>query len=113
MRLAGIAPDADAPGYRHVALAPRPVAGIDRAAATVDSALGPITAEWTTDGGVFTARYSLPFGVTATFHPPAGQGATFTVDDRTASGPVTLGPGQHEVTLPSAQIISPAIPSLR
>jgi alpha-L-rhamnosidase len=111
--LAGIAPDADAPGYRHVVLAPRPVAGIDRAAATVNSALGPIAAEWTTDGDVFTARYSLPFGVTATFHPPAGEGATFTVDDRTASGPVTLGPGQHEVTLPSAQIISPAIASLR
>ena len=28
--LAGLAPDPDAPGYRHVVLAPRPVAGIDR-----------------------------------------------------------------------------------
>jgi hypothetical protein len=89
------------------------VAGIDRVAASVDSALGPITVVWTTDGGAFTARYTIPFGVTGTFHPPAGEDATFTVDGRTASGPVTLGSGPHEVTLPSAQIISPAIPSLR
>jgi alpha-L-rhamnosidase len=89
------------------------VAGIDRVAATVDSALGAIAVEWTTDGGTFTARYSLPFGVTATFHPPVEEEATFTVDGSTVSGPVALGPGQHEVILPSAQIISPAVPSLR
>jgi alpha-L-rhamnosidase len=111
--LAGIAPDADAPGYRHVVLAPRPVAGIDQVAATVESAFGSITVEWATDGGAFTARYGLPFGVTATFHPPADEGAPFTVDGSTVSGAVTLGPGQHEVSLPSAQIVSPAIPSLR
>jgi Bacterial alpha-L-rhamnosidase C-terminal domain len=112
--LAGIAPDADAPGYRHVVLAPRPVTGIDRAAATVESALGPITAEWTTDAaGTFTARYSLPFGVTASFSPPADEGSAYTLDGRTVPGSVTMGAGRHDVTVPSAQIISPADPSIR
>jgi alpha-L-rhamnosidase len=46
--LAGVAPDAEAPGYRHVVLAPRPVTGIDRTAATLDTGMGPISAEWST-----------------------------------------------------------------
>ena len=112
--LAGIAPDAETPGYRHVVLAPRPVAGIDHAAATVETAYGPITAEWTTDdAGMLTARYSLPFGVTATFRPPGGEGATFSVDGRQVTGSVSIGPGQHDVQVPSARIVSPALPSLR
>jgi alpha-L-rhamnosidase len=112
--LAGVAPDADAPGYRHVVLAPRPVTGIDRAAATLETGLGPITVEWSTDGdGTFTARYNLPFGVTGTFSPPADEGATYRVDGRSVWGSVTMRPGQHEVTVPAAQIISPATSSLR
>ena len=112
--LAGIAPDEEQPGYRHVVLAPRPVEAIDRAGATIDTALGVISAAWSTDAhGTFTARYDLPFGTTATFLPPAEEGTTFTVDGRRATGSITMGAGQHEVVVPSAQIISPAVPSHR
>jgi alpha-L-rhamnosidase len=111
--LAGLAPDPDAPGYRHVLLAPRPVAGIDRVSASVATALGPVGVEWTTEGDTFTATYQLPFGVTGTLWPPAGPDSAVTVDGRAVSGSVTLGPGTHQVGVTGADIASPLSPSLR
>jgi alpha-L-rhamnosidase len=111
--LAGVAPDPDAPGYRHVVLAPRPVAGIDRVSASVATALGPVGVDWATDGDTFTATYQLPFGVTGTLLPPAGPGSVVSVDGREVSGPVTLGPGAHRLSVSAADIASPMQPSLR
>ncbi len=111
--LAGLAPDPDAPGYRHVVLAPRPVAGIDRVSASVATALGPVAVDWATDGGTFTATYQLPFGTTGTLLPPAGPGSVVSVDGREVSGSVTLGPGAHRVSVTGADIASPMQPSLR
>ena len=111
--VAGICPDERAPGYQHVILAPKPADGIDHVAASVETALGTVAVEWSTDAdGRFSARYALPFGVTATFEPPATQGSVVRIDGRTVSGSVTLGPGEHEVEVSSARIISPAVPSL-
>ncbi len=111
--LAGLAPDPDAPGYRHVVLAPRPVAGIDQVSASVATALGPVAVDWATDGGMFTATYRLPFGMTGTLVPPAAPDSVLTVDGREVSGCVTLGPGTHRVGVTSADIASPMRPSLR
>jgi alpha-L-rhamnosidase len=111
--LAGLAPDPEAPGYQHVVLAPRPVAGIDRVSASVATALGPVGVDWATDGDTFTATYQLPFGVTGTLLPPAGPGSVVSVDGREASGSVTLGPGAHRVSVSGADIASPMQPSLR
>jgi len=111
--LAGLAPDPEAPGYRHVVLAPRPVAGIDRVSASVATALGPVGVDWATDGGTFTATYRLPFGVTGTLLPPAGPDSVVSVDGRAVAGSVTLGPGEHRVSVTEADIASPMQPSLR
>jgi alpha-L-rhamnosidase len=111
--LAGLAPDPDEPGYRHVLLAPRPVAGIDRVSASVATALGPVGVDWATDGGTFTATYRLPFGATGTLRPPAGPDSVVRVDGRELSGSVTLGPGTHRVSVTAADIASPMQPSLR
>ncbi len=112
--LAGLAPDTDMPGYRRVILAPRPVAGIDRVSASVESAFGTVGVDWRTDeGGLFSARYVLPFGVTATFRPPAGAGSVVTLDGRPVAGEPTLGPGTHEVTVTDAAVTMPLEPSVR
>jgi len=111
--LAGLAPDPDAPGYRHVLLAPRPVAGIDRVSASVETALGPVGVDWSTGGGTFEATYRLPFGVTGTLLPPAGPESVLSVDGRELSGSVTLGPGTHRVSVTAADIARPMQPSLR
>jgi alpha-L-rhamnosidase len=111
--VAGIAPDEQAPGYQHVILAPRPVDGIDHVEASVETALGTVAVEWFTGaGGRFSARYALPFGVTATFDPPAAEGSVVRIDGRTVDGSVTMGAGEHEVEVSSARIVSPAVPSL-
>jgi alpha-L-rhamnosidase len=111
--LAGIAPDPELPGYRRVVLAPRPVAGIDRVSASVQSALGRIGVEWSTEGGTFTGTYELPFGVTGMLRPPVGPDSRVTVDGRDAAESVTLGPGTHRVSVTAADIASPLSPSLR
>jgi alpha-L-rhamnosidase len=111
--LAGLAPDPGAPGYRHVLLAPRPVAGIDRVSASVETALGPVGVDWSTGGGTFEATYRLPFGVTGTLLPPAGPDSVLSVDGQELSGSVTLGPGTHRVSVTAADIARPMQPSLR
>jgi alpha-L-rhamnosidase len=111
--VAGIAPDDEAPGYQHVILAPRPADGIDSVTASVETALGRVAVEWSTDAdGTFSARYVVPFGMTATFEPPATHGSVVRIDGRTVDGPVTMGPGTHEVEVSSARIVSPAVAGL-
>ena len=111
--VAGIAPDIRAPGYQHVILAPRPAEGIDSVSASVQTALGTVAVEWSTDpDGHFSARYVLPFGATATFDPPAAEGSVVRIDGRTVEGSVTMSAGEHEVEVSSARIVSPAVPSL-
>jgi alpha-L-rhamnosidase len=111
--VAGIAPDDEAPGYRHVILAPKPVDGIDSVTASVETALGRVAVEWSTDGeGRFLARYAIPFGVRATFEPPATEESAVRLDGSTVEGSVTIGAGTHEVEVSSARIVSPVVPSL-
>jgi alpha-L-rhamnosidase len=111
--LAGLAPHPDQPGYRHVVLAPRPVEGIDRVSASVRSALGPLTVDWSTDAdGTFTGRYVLPFGMTATFTAPATADSVVMLDDVEVPGVVTLGPGTHRVTVSRAEVTSPLASSV-
>jgi alpha-L-rhamnosidase len=111
--LAGIAPDAEAPGYQHVILAPKPADGIDSVAASVETALGTVRVEWSTDNdGRFLARYAIPFGVRATFEPPATEASVVRIDGSMVEGPVTMAPGRHEVEVSCARIVSPAVPSL-
>ena len=46
----GVAPDADAPGYRRVVLAPRPCAEVSAASTTISTGLGTVAFEWRLDG---------------------------------------------------------------
>jgi alpha-L-rhamnosidase len=111
--LAGLAPDPAAPGYRHVVLAPRPVAAIDAVSASIRTGFGAIAVDWSTYGaGIFSARYDIPFGVTATFSPPAEDGTAFSLDGAEVSGPVLLDPGKHEVRVPNARIVRPEVAGL-
>jgi alpha-L-rhamnosidase len=110
--LAGLAADPSAPGYRHVVLAPRPVKGIEWVDASIDTGFGRLAVRWRTDGEDFVARYTIPFGVTATFEPPAAPGATSTVDGEETAGAVTLGPGEHAVRVVDAVFVDPALTSL-
>jgi len=81
--------------------------------ASIRTGFGTVGVDWSTDdAGVFSARYEIPFGVTATFSPPADDRAPFTVDGAEVSGSVPLGPGKHDVRVPDARIVQPEVASL-
>jgi alpha-L-rhamnosidase len=105
----GLAPVRERPGYRHVIVAPRPVEGIDRASAALESPYGRVVVGWQVDdGGGFSAEVELPFGTIATFVPPATESSVVLVDGEATNGPVTLDPGRHEISVSAAHVVRPS-----
>ena len=78
--VAGLAPDADEPGYRLVHVAPRPAVGLDHAAAAIDTRLGRLAIDWTIAGDVFEATLEVPFGARALLDLPVTAASVVTVD---------------------------------
>ncbi|WP_419872385.1 family 78 glycoside hydrolase catalytic domain [Candidatus Pristimantibacillus sp. PTI5] len=69
--IAGINPTEDAPGFRHVELAPQPDYRLKWAKAKVQSAAGDYVSEWTFDEeGRLTFQFTIPFNATATVRLP-------------------------------------------
>lgn len=73
--LAGIAPDEDEPGFRHVRVKPQPIEGLDWVKAKYDSVRGPIAVGWERSDEAFVLRLSLPPNSRATVWMPAAEGA--------------------------------------
>jgi alpha-L-rhamnosidase len=98
--LAGLAPDRSRPGYRHVVFAPTPVAGVNRARASVDTPLGPTSISWQiTSDGDLAVELELPFGSTGELRAPVTPGSNVRQGDVAAESMVILGPGQHRLTV--------------
>jgi alpha-L-rhamnosidase len=100
--VAGLAPDADDPGYRTVHVAPRPAAGLDSAAATIATALGELGIDWRLDGDAFEATLTVPFGARALLDLPVTADSVVTVDD--AAPATELGHGVHRIRVTAAAV---------
>jgi hypothetical protein len=87
--LAGIDFDLTRPAAERITLRPTPVGNITSARATYRSVLGPITASWKRDAGVFTYHVELPPNVTATLYLPGEKEAR------------KLGSGSHHFSVGS------------
>jgi alpha-L-rhamnosidase len=74
--VAGLAPDAARPGYRHVIFAPRPSVGIQWAYAAVESAFGSVRIDWhrAADGSL-EVTLELPMGTSGSFVAPVTAGS--------------------------------------
>jgi alpha-L-rhamnosidase len=106
--LAGLAPDEERPGYRHVIVAPRPVAGIDHAEAAVETPFGRASVAWRLDGAErLMLDVELPFGATGTIRPPVQDGSTVTMDGAAAGAEVPLGPGRHTLVVTRPLVAHP------
>jgi len=70
--LAGIRPDADAPGYRHFTIRPQYAQLINHVRATKECPYGEIAVEWTKSGNDKELRIAVPIGTTATLTLPEG-----------------------------------------
>ncbi|HEY8457848.1 MAG TPA: family 78 glycoside hydrolase catalytic domain [Actinopolymorphaceae bacterium] len=111
--VAGIAPAA--PGYAEARLEPRPVVGISWARAAVETPYGRLAVRWSVGGDAsFEAEYDIPYGVRATFVPPATTGSSVLVDgEPSAAEPTTLSHGHHQVQVTRARLARPRGTSAR
>lgn len=72
--IAGIEPDAAAPGYKHTILRPQPGGGLTYARATLDTAYGTLVSDWKLEGEAFHYTVVVPPNASATVHlPRAGR----------------------------------------
>lgn len=94
--LAGISPDPDAPGFRHVILRPQPVAGVTWAKATYASMYGTIESRWQVEGGQFKLEVAVPPGSTATVYVPAPNLESVTENGKPAAKAGGVQPGGME-----------------
>jgi len=69
--LAGINPDENEPGYKHVLIRPRPDREVTWVKACYDSIRGPVVSEWNVEDGSFHLDVEIPANTTATIFVPA------------------------------------------
>jgi alpha-L-rhamnosidase len=81
--VAGLRPDPDHPGYRHVLIRPRPGGGLTHAQAWHDSAYGRVRSAWRREGDRLTIDVTIPPNTTATVWVPG------------RSAPVEVGSGTY------------------
>jgi alpha-L-rhamnosidase len=74
--LAGIRPDPEQPGFKHVILRPTPVGDLTFVRASHKSPYGEIVSEWRREGNQFTWNATLPANTTATAYVPASNVAS-------------------------------------
>jgi alpha-L-rhamnosidase len=76
--LAGMKPDPNQPGYRHIIFRPRPASDLTSASYSNLTPYGEASVSWEKNGRSFTMDITVPVGSTATVYVPATSGA---VDD--------------------------------
>jgi alpha-L-rhamnosidase len=76
--VAGIAPDADVPGFRHILMRPTPVGDLKSVKASYRSLYGLVSSEWKRDGAAFSLDATVPANATATVYLPADDAASVT-----------------------------------
>jgi alpha-L-rhamnosidase len=82
--VAGIAPDPDRPGFRHILIHPTPVGDLSWARAHYRSLYGPVATDWKRDRAGFSLEVTIPANATATVYLPAAEASTVTESDRPA-----------------------------
>jgi len=83
--LAGLAPDPDDPGYRHVIVRPQPGGGITHASAVLKTRYGPTSVAWRIEDNTFTLDVEIPPGARATVTLPEGTTEQMNSGTRTFS----------------------------
>jgi alpha-L-rhamnosidase len=76
--LAGIRPDATAPGFKKILIKPAIVGDLTWVKAHYDSPYGRIVSHWKREGNELTIQATIPVNTTATIHVPAKDAAGVT-----------------------------------
>ena len=76
--IAGIAPDENSVGFKHVVVAPRPGPGFSWAKSQYRSVRGPIATDWHVKDGRIALRVTIPANATATIRVPTNEPSAVT-----------------------------------
>jgi alpha-L-rhamnosidase len=99
--LAGIAPDSEQPGFKHIIMRPQPTGDLSFVRATHRSPYGLIRSEWQKKGGSFDWRVTVPANTMATVWVP-GEGA----ESVTESGkPIANAPGVEFLKIEKDRVV--------
>jgi alpha-L-rhamnosidase len=82
--LAGIRPDPQHPGFKHIIMHPTPVGDLTFVKASHNSPYGEIVSDWKRDGDRFIWSVTVPVNTTATVYVPADAAASVKENDRPA-----------------------------
>jgi alpha-L-rhamnosidase len=93
--LAGIRPDLEQPGFKHIILKPCPVGDLTFVRGTHRSPYGLVASEWRKEKGKFDWRVTVPANTTATVFVPATDAATVTEGGK----PAVTAPGVRFVRM--------------
>ena len=96
--LAGIMPDEEQPGYKHINIRPQLVEGITWVKASKNTSYGPVAVNWNIENNVFTLNVEIPAGSTATLSLPAEAEQIEVIPAIKETGSsMTLPSGQYEI----------------
>ncbi|GHJ47173.1 rhamnosidase [Catellatospora sp. TT07R-123] len=87
------------PGYQSLLVAPRPGGGLSSAKSAYETPYGQAVSDWTSSGGTFTLRVTVPAGVTALVKVPATSAAVVSAPAQAV--PFGYGSGAASYYLPS------------
>lgn len=73
--LAGIRPDLNVPGLRHILIKPQPAGDLKSVHASWDTFRGPVSVEWQIAPGSFRVKVDIPPGISADVYLPATSNA--------------------------------------
>jgi alpha-L-rhamnosidase len=83
--LAGLNPDPDQPGFKHVIIRPHVVGDLDHVEAQYPGPYGELEVDWERDGSEFELELTLPPNSYGTLHLPAADAATVRESGRPVS----------------------------
>jgi len=115
--IAGINPDVENPGYKHIIIRPQPGGDLDSAKGTLETMYGEIVSDWAIDGNSMTLQVQIPANATATIYLPDAMLEQVKENDQsieTAQGissteqvedavKVQVGSGEYTFTYPIQQ----------
>jgi alpha-L-rhamnosidase len=84
--LAGIKPDREQPGFKHIIMRPEPVGDLRFVRASHRSPYGVIASDWQKQDGLFRWKVTIPANTTATVYVPATSAETITESGKPVSG---------------------------
>jgi hypothetical protein len=99
--LAGIRPDPDGAGLRHIVISPQPVGDVKWVKASWDSFRGPVSVEWHRDQGTLRITVDIPPGIAADLDLPAASASQIL----SSSSPVSQDPALRFIRQDASRIV--------